>query len=94
MHEGLEAFLAATALEHVAQLRREIRALAQQRVAADTVVLLPDRLATYHGVAQLRGIAAFGKGLLGVIGQGQEYQEEEHASPEIDVPGHALGEGL
>ncbi|MNC67692.1 hypothetical protein D3C75_1182080 [compost metagenome] len=63
-------------------------------MAADAVVLLPDRLAAHHRVGQLRDVAAFGKGLFGVVGQSQEYQEEEHASPEIDVPGHALGEGL
>jgi hypothetical protein len=42
----------------------------------------------------LRFIAARWKGLFRVVGQGQEYQEEENASPEVDIPGHAFGEGL
>ncbi|MNJ77080.1 hypothetical protein D3C77_744960 [compost metagenome] len=50
MQERLEAVIATTALDNVAQLRREIRTLAQQGVAANTVVLLPDCLAANHGV--------------------------------------------
>jgi hypothetical protein len=29
-----------------------------------------------------------------VVGQGQEYQKEEDASPEVNIPGHAFGEGI
>jgi hypothetical protein len=29
-----------------------------------------------------------------VVGQGQEYQEKEDASPEVNIPGHAFGEGI
>ncbi|MNP61672.1 hypothetical protein D3C76_1568860 [compost metagenome] len=63
-------------------------------MAADAVVALPDALAAYHRFRQLRLVAAFWKGLFRVVGQGQEYQEKEDASPEINIPGHAFGEGI
>lgn len=94
LEEGVEALLAATASDHVAQLRREVGALAEQGVAADAVVLFPDQLATHHRGAHRGLVGALGQSLLGVVGQGQEQQDEEHTPAEIDVPGHAFGKGL
>ena len=58
-HPGLQAFaraglvlVAAIALPDIAELGREIGALAQDRVAVDAGVLLPDMLAARHGVRQ------------------------------------------
>ncbi|MCY1375859.1 hypothetical protein D9M69_633050 [compost metagenome] len=94
MQERLEGRILATPGEHVTQFRRKVGALTEQTVAADAVVVFPDRFAAHHRLVHLRFVAAFWKGLLCVVGQGQEYQEEEHAPPKVDIPGHALGEGL
>ena len=94
LQERLEAGILTATDKHIAQLGGEVRTLAQQGVAADAVVLLPDQLAAHHCLGHLCGIGALGKGLLGVVSQSQEYQEEEHAPPKVNIPGHALREGL
>src|SRR5690606_40812903 len=92
--EGMEVLFAAAALVHIAELGCEIRAFTQYRVAADAVVLFPDQLAAHHRFSHLVLVGAFREMFFGMEGKGQEYQEEENASPELDVPGHALGKGF
>jgi hypothetical protein len=59
LHPGLDE-VAAAARYHVAQLGREVRAFAQQRVAADAVARFPDVLAAHHRGGDGRALERLG----------------------------------
>src|SRR5690606_18891943 len=90
----LEGFFTPATDEHVTQLGREVRTFTQQRVAANAVVLLPDQFPAHHRLGHRLLVGARWYLFLCVVGQAQEHQDEEKTSSEVDVPGHALCEGL
>src|SRR5690606_19034913 len=85
----------AAAIKHVRQFGREVGAFPHDGVTTHAVVVLPQVFAPNHLFGQLIAVIPLGHSpKLSVKSQGQEQQDEECASPQIYVPGHAFGKAL
>lgn len=75
------------------QLRRKIGAFAQQGVATDAVIRLPDELAAGDFRRQILGMGSLGYRSSGMEGQREKEQKRKYRSSIKDIARHGLGEG-
>lgn len=94
LEEGVEVFFVVMVFDYVVQFWCEVGVFVEQGVVVDVVVLFLDQFVVYYCGVYCGFVGVFGQGFFGVVGQGQEQQDEEYIFVEIDVFGYVFGKGF